>query len=127
MLNRYLPNLIVMDAATVAVNSGNQVNENCRGIQLVIRNTAGTGTTPTLTVTIQGFDPASGQYYTLLASTAIAAGTPATTVLTVYPGLAATANVSASNVLPFHWRVLTAIGGTGTPTVTATISAHLIK
>ncbi len=126
-LNRYYPNLVVMTAAEEAVNSADMENEHGRGIQVVVRNTAGGGTSPTLTVTIQGKDPASGEYYTLLASTAIAAGTPATTVLTVYPGVAATNNVSAPNVLPTVWRILTAIGGSETPTVTASISAHVIN
>lgn len=126
-MNRYYPNLITMTAAEEAVNSGDQTNETGRGLQVVVRNTAGTGTSPTVTVTIQGKDPASGEYYTLLASTAIAAGTPATTTLTVYPGIAVAANASANTILPTAWRVITAIGGTDTPTVTATISAHVIN
>lgn len=125
-MNRFYPTLVTMTASAAAVNSPNLQNEDGRGVQVVVRNTAGTGTTPTLTVTIQGYDPTSGEYYTLLASTAIAAGTPATTVLTVYPGVTASANVAVSAVLPFHWRVITTIGGTGTPTVTATISATVL-
>ena len=81
------------------------------------------GTSPTITVTIQGKDTASGSYYTLLASTAIAAD--GVTELTVYPGITASSNVAASAHLPATWRVSYAFGGT-TPAVTATIGACLL-
>jgi len=48
-----------------------------------------------------------------------------TTVLTVYPGLTAAANVTVNDVLPRTWRVITAIGGS-TPAVTATVGASVI-
>src|SRR6478609_9279280 len=73
------------------------VNRGYRGIVVVFDMTAVVAT-PAITITIQGHDPESGKYWTILASTAIA--TAITTVLTVYPGIAATANVSASAVLP---------------------------
>jgi hypothetical protein len=111
-------------AAAVGSNGADQVNYNGRGLHLTIDITAITGTTPTLTVTIQGKDPVSGKYYTLLASAALAA--VATTVLRVYPGLAAAANLVANDALPRNWRVITVIGGT-TPAVTATIAASIIN
>lgn len=110
-------------AAAVGANGADKVNLNARGLKLVIDITAITGTTPTLTVTIQGKDPVSGKYFTILASAALNAA--ATTVLTVYPGLTAAANVTANDVLPRDWRVIYAIGGT-TPAVTATIAASLV-
>jgi hypothetical protein len=97
-----------------------QVNPAARGLMLAIDITAITGTTPTLTVTIQGKDPASGKYYTLLASAALNA--TGTTILTIYPGLVAAANTVAVNIMPKTWRVIYTIGGT-TPSVTATIGA----
>jgi hypothetical protein len=110
--------------AAVGSNGADQVNPSGRGLKLVIDITALTGTAPTLTVTIQGKDPVSGKYYTILASAALAA--VATTVLTVYPGLVAAANLTVNDVLPRDWRVITAIAGTA-PTVTATIAASIIK
>lgn len=110
-------------AASVGANGADQLNLNARGLKLVIDITTITGTTPTLTVTIQGKDPVSGKYFTILASAALNA--TGTTVLTVYPGLTASANVTANDVLPRDWRVITAIAGT-TPAVTATIGASLI-
>jgi hypothetical protein len=100
--------------------SSDQRNWLRRGIKLVIDITANGGT-GTLTVTIQGKDPGSGKYYTILASTALAA--VATTTLTVYPGIAASANVAASDVLPSTWRVQAVVG---TNNVTATIGATVL-
>lgn len=115
--------LITHTAAAVGANGTDQVNNNGRGIKLVIDITALTGTVPTLTVTIQGKDPVSGKYYTLLVSAALAA--VATTTLEVYPGIAAAANSTAGVTLPRTFRIITVIGGT-TPTVTATIAGSVI-
>ena len=116
--------LIAHAAASAGVNGADQVNRRFRGLHLTIDVTAITGTAPTLTVTIQGKDPISGKYYTILASAALNA--TGTTVLRVYPGLAAAANLAVSDVLPKTWRVISAIGGT-TPAVTANISATLME
>lgn len=116
--------LITHTAASVGVNGADQTNGGGHGINVVINITAITGTTPTLTVTLQGKDTASGVYYTILASAALAA--TGTTVLTVFPGAATTANASASAQLPRTWRVISAIGGT-TPAVTATVGASVIE
>lgn len=87
--------------ATASVNSADKVNAYGRGVKVFVNTTAiGTGS---ITVAIQAKDPGSGTYVTLLASAAII--TNVMTVLTVYPGLAATANVSANDLLPRQWRV----------------------
>lgn len=105
-------------------NSGDQPNNGGRGIKVVVDITALSGTTPTLTVVIEYKDPASGKYVMLLTSAVLS--TIATTELTVYPGAAVTANVSASNNLPKTWRVRWTIGGTATPIVTASIGAIVL-
>lgn len=110
-------------AAAGTTNGADQVNVNASGLHVVVSITAITGTTPTLTVFIEGKDTASGIYYTLL-STAALSGT-GTTVLRVYPGLSAVGGSVANDVLPRTWRVRTTIAGT-TPAVTATIGASLI-
>lgn len=115
--------LITHAAASAGTQSADQVNYNGRGVKLVIDITAITGTSPTLTVTLQGKDAASGKYYTLLASAALTA--TGTYVLEVYPGIAVAANASASATVPRTWRVSTVIGGT-TPAVTATVGASVI-
>jgi hypothetical protein len=106
--------LITAAGATVGSNSADQGNINWRGVKVVINMTVvGTGS---ITATIQGKDPVSGVYYTLLASAAIAAN--GTTVLTVYPGLTPTANVTANDVLPDVWRVSVAANNVNPTTYT---------
>lgn len=116
--------LATLTAAGVGtVNGADQTNSlGVSYLNLVIDITAISGTTPTLTVTVQGKDIASGKYYTILASAALS--TVSTTVLTVGAALPASANASANAVLPRTWRVIYTVGGTG-PSVTATIGASL--
>lgn len=90
-------------ARTATTNSGDLDNGQHRGLHVVIDVTA-VSATPSVVFTIQGKDEVSGAYYTLLASAAIT-GT-GTTVLRVYPGLTASANLVANDVLPKTWRVL---------------------
>jgi hypothetical protein len=79
-----------------------------------------TSVTGSLTVTLQGVGP-TGAAYTILASAAISA--TGQTVLRVYPGIAASANVSANDVTPITAQ-LSSVVATGP--VTATISMQLI-
>lgn len=89
-------------ARTAAVSSADYVNHGHRGVRLIIDVTADPGTAA-VTFTIQGKNPTGGDYYTILASAALA--DVGVTTLTVYPGIAATANVSVSDVLPAEWRL----------------------
>ena len=87
---------------TVSQNTFDLTNPNSRGMKLFVNMVAvGTGS---VTVTIQGKDPVSGNYYTILASAAITVN--GFTTYTVYPGAPITANVSVNDVLPRVWRVL---------------------
>lgn len=115
--------LITHAAASVGVNGADQTNLDGRGLLLGINITAATGVSPTLQVIVEGKDAASGTYYPLLTSAAIVA-TAGFTLLSLYPGLAAVANLVASQVLPRVWRVRTVIGG-ASPAVTATIGANV--
>lgn len=122
----YFPTNINLGAlATLTAASANgttalQTNVGARGLTVNINVTAITGTSPTLTVTIQGVDPVSTETWTILASTAISAD--GFHQLQVYPGIGASANASANALIPVNWQIAYAIGGT-TPAVTATISA----
>ena len=94
--------LTVAAGSTTTVTGSDMVNHSARGVKVVVVTTViGTGS---ITLTIQGKDPASGTYYTLLAGAAIVTNT--TNVYSVYPGAAATANVSANDALPGTWRLL---------------------
>lgn len=120
MPNKETGAIITHTAASAGVNGPDLDGSNHKGVLVYVHITAITGTTPTLTVTIQGKSPVSGQYHTILASAALNA--TGLTVLRVYPGLTAAANLTVSDIAPPTFRVITAIGG-GTPAVTATITA----
>jgi hypothetical protein len=111
--------LAALVGAVASGNSADQTNFNGRGVKVVIDITAIAA--GTITVTIKGKDPVSGKYFNMLASTALNA--TGTTVLTIYPALPASANVSANDVLPRTWRVEYTIAGA---TVTATIGAIVL-
>lgn len=96
-------------------------NDSPLGIaQFVVDVTAVAGTTPALTVIIEGLDPVSGKYFPLLTSAALNA--TGTTVLRVGPGLPVTANLSANDIMPKQYRVRYTITGT-TPSFTFSIGA----
>lgn len=78
-----------------------------RGMHLVIDATAVTAT-PAITFTIQGYSPLGDDAYTILQSTVIA--TAVTTVMRVYPGLAAVNNLAISDSIPARWRLSAAHG-----------------
>lgn len=106
-------------------NSADQINSVARGVQLGINVTL--ATTVSVVFKIQGKDVVSGVYYDILDTAAIIA--TGFTSLTVYPGAAATANVSSPQPLPRTWRVQAVITGTGIAgvgDVTATVGASLI-
>jgi hypothetical protein len=106
--------------ATASQNSPDLVNTDARGVKVFVNTTAiGTGS---ITVTIQAKDPGSGAYTTLLASAVIVTNT--TGVYTVYPGITAAANVSASDVLPRQWRI--AVTANNANPANYTIGASLI-
>lgn len=103
------------------LNSDDQLNEHCKGLHLTIDMTAVPGV-QTVTFTIQGKDPISGKYYTILASAAIVA--VSTVVLRVYPSLVAAANLVANDVLPRSWRVTATHSGAGS--FTYSVAASLV-
>lgn len=105
----------------LSYNTIDFTNLTARGVVVVINTTVFTA--GTYTYTIQGKDPASGNYYTILASAAIAA--TGTVVLRVYPGLTAAANTVASDVLPKTWRIL--ITGATSPNQTASVGFSTIQ
>lgn len=69
----------------------------CKGLILYIDITNIHSGTPSITVTIKGYDPVSQKTRTILASAAL--GSVATTVLKVYPGLTAAANAVVSDIM----------------------------
>jgi len=102
--NRNANNIAVIASAarTTTNNSGDLTNADGRGLHVVLDVTsAGTGS---ITITIQGKDAVSGAYYTLLTGAAVT--TVVTNVYKVYPGLTASANAVANDILPRTYRIL---------------------
>lgn len=118
--------IVLLTSAAITANGNSEIQANnfARGIKLYVNPGAfGSGATA-ITVTIQGFDPVSKSFYTMLTSASLTASTFA--VLTVYPGITASANVSVSDVLPRSWRVSWAASAWGTSGSTLGIAATLI-
>jgi hypothetical protein len=99
--------LLARTAATV--NTSDQQNYLWRCVSVLINVTAFVA--GTYTPTIQGKDPVSGNYYTILTGAAMASAIQQPT-LRVCPGITPVANVAVSDILPRTWRV-TFAGATG--------------
>lgn len=108
-------------ARTVSENSADLTNPYARGVILVIDVTAVTST-PSVVFTVKGKSSLGTDYYTILASAAIT-GT-GQTVLRIYPGLTAVANLTASDILPAVWRVEAVHGDADS--ITYSVSGNLI-
>lgn len=119
--------LFASAARTASANSADQTNRYARGVRLLLNISASSGTNEVLDVKVQTKDSVSGLYFDIPgAAFAQKTGTGAST-LTIYPGIAETANETVSDVLPLNWRVVTTIGGTDTPTFTFSLGASLIR
>ena len=99
-----------------------EVTEDITGARIVIDVTAITST-PSVTFNVEGHDGLSDKWFLVLASAAIA--TVSTTVLTIFPNAPVTANVSANNVIPGHWRLRPVHGNANS--ITYTVGAELFK
>ena len=88
--------------AATFVGDDNVKNPGAKGVKVTLDVTVVPGVDTTQLV-IEHKDPLSGKYTTVLAEVASAA--VRTAVLTVYPGITAAANVSASDVLGDVYRV----------------------
>jgi hypothetical protein len=106
---------------TATLTLGALTNFNARGIKVTIDVTAASGTGG-VTAAIQVNDPASGKWITLLSSVNILA--VSTVTLTLYPGIAAVANVSANDVLARTYRVVVTHGDASN--YTYSLGANLI-
>ena len=94
--------LLASAARTTTQTVADQANSSGRGIRVVLDMT-NVAAGPSVTLTIEAKDNASGKYSTLLAGAAVT--TVSTNVYVVYPGLTPVANKVVSDVLPRTWRV----------------------
>lgn len=86
--------------------------------QIIVNVSARTG--GSITPSIEGYDPASGAWYTILTGTAMSSVSQQ--VLQVGPNFAATANVSVNTILPTTWRVTLT---SSSANLTASVGANL--
>ena len=110
-------------AATASFTSSDYSNPGYRGIKVYLDVTLDPASAA-ITLTLQGKDPASGDYHTLLASAAVSAVTTGPNVYQIFPGAPATSNVSANTQLPKVWRVI--VTGADTDSMTYSISCDLL-
>lgn len=89
-------------ARTASENSPDLESRGCKGAVIVIDATAAS-LTPSVVFTVKGKSSLGGDYWTILASAAVTGA--GQTVLRIYPGLTASANAVASDVLPRLFRV----------------------
>lgn len=121
MIETKCATLFASAARTASANGDDQLNRYYRGVEIVVDVTVVPGV-DTATFTLEGKDPLSGKYYTLLASAALVA--TGTVVMRIYPGAATTANLSANLVLPRAWRVKTT--HSAATSFTYTVGANLL-
>lgn len=93
---------IASAAFTATQNSADLYNSDGRGVVVTLDVTA-IVTAPSITLSIEGKDPASGKYYTLLSGAAVT--TVSTNRYRVHPAITETANVDVADLVPFVWRV----------------------
>lgn len=100
--------------------------QNFKGVTVIVDLSVNAGGLGSLVVAIQGKDTASGKYFNLLTSGALA--TVGTYVFTIYPGInhtttpTANSSANASGILPATFRIT--VTGNANPT-TYTIGAVL--
>ena len=97
---------------------------NPKGIILYLDISASSGTSPTLDIKIQHKDP-NGNYIDLTGAAFAQKVTTGQDYLTIYPGIAETANETVSDILPGTYRALATIAGT-TPSFTFTLDAQYV-
>lgn len=90
-------------ARTATPTSYPLYSRGAKGLTIYVNATAVTST-PSVVVTIDGYDPVSATWFNLLTSTAIA--TVSAQKLVIYPSVAASANVAVSTVIPDTIRVV---------------------
>lgn len=123
MTNRTLRAMTLTGVTATTSNGDTLENLSSQAVHVVVNITALTGTTPTATFTVQGYDESSNTYYPMLVSTALAA--TGQTVLKVGPSMTAAANLAVNDFVPKFFRVICVLGGT-TPNITATVGVNLM-
>lgn len=94
---------LLASAARTATVTGIDMSNDAGSCLTVILDVTVAPGVDTVTVAIQGNDPVSLKYYTILTGAAVSA--TGTTTYKVCPGITAAANAAASDMVPKKWRV----------------------
>lgn len=106
-------------------NSNFDLADDAKGAIFVLDITAEVGTA-TLDVKIQFYDEASGKYVDVPGASFAQRSATGTNVLSVYPGLTASANVAVTQVLTKTLRAVRTEAGGGS-SMTYTLTCHSLK
>lgn len=110
-LQKNTATVLVAQSRASSVNSVDLLNANAKGARVYVDVVSVSGSAAVLDVKLQSKDSVSGKYLDL-AGASFPQITAATSIaMTVYPGIAAAANVAVSDVLVFNWRIVATIGG----------------
>lgn len=108
--------LITLTAATAGTANSSDVNNYNALNAICTMNLTALPSTPSVSFSIQGKDPASGNYYNMITSGAVTTSAPV--AIAAGTGVATTANVGVGLPMPKVWRVSRFIGGAGSATGT---------
>ncbi len=97
-----------------------------KGIVLFL-NISAVANTPTVDVKLQAYDEISGSFIDVPGASFPQKTGTGLSMLTVYPGITASANVAVSQPLPHVFQVVAVIGNAGGDTATFTVSGVLIR
>lgn len=110
---------------TSSVNSSDLDSEGFKGVRLYLDITAVSGTAPTLNLKVQVYDEGSNSYIDLPNASFAEKSSTGTDMLTIYPGIAETANQAVSTVIGPQYRVVATIGG-ASPDFTFSLGADYL-
>lgn len=96
--------IIAPSTARTADTTFEVISNKTRTAQFIVDITAGAGVSDTITIEIDGYDSASGKWYTILDSAALNA--VGTTILRVGMEYTASSNLIAKDFLPDKFRVI---------------------
>ena len=122
-IRRQTQTLLASAARTTAQTSQDFSAEEVLSSDFVFNVTLDPGTA-SVTPSIQGKDPVSGAYYTILTGAAVAA--TGITVMRVGPTITAAANVAANAILPKEFRVSVAVADAESLTYSFSVT-HMVQ
>lgn len=114
----------VLASAARTTTTTSDAMPNVGGCDLIVTLVATAKTSsPSITLTVQGYDVASSTWYDIITSAAVTTAAPTTKQVFVGSNLAASTNVAANQPVPDFWRVKVTHGNTDS--ITYSVGATL--